>query len=149
MVVFQLVAFVCSSRAEYGEKIKYVIEQLKHEKTIDGVPLLEGQTVSYGGDHGAFYYLSQYIYRRASISDVDAMMKDECASIRVVAAWRIAQKHGSPIFRPEVLKRFVDDKAIVAIGPQSDGKFRKMTVADIAEELARDPEFLTKDRMKE
>ncbi|AWI07944.1 energy transducer TonB [Ereboglobus luteus] len=149
-VIFALscIIFLSTSVAratDYDEDIKYALNQLRAYKHESGLPMLAGYSSGIGGAHGAFYLLYPYIRTHASPENARLMLKDASPVVRIAAAKCIL----TPSLRPLPLKYLdclANDKEQLWVGPFHNAKqsYKVMTVAEVVEEMRKDPEFLFK-----
>jgi TonB family protein len=131
--------------AEYSERVKFAIEQLRTSKNAAGVPKLDGCASGAGSRHGAFYLLYPYFFSQATREDVALMLKDSNPLVRILGARRIL----NPFLRPQPLESIdflAKDTVKVEVGPlyESREHYQIMTVAEVVEKMKKDPEFLFK-----
>jgi hypothetical protein len=140
-----LAAGTLQAAEPYSAKISNVLDQLRQEKSPDGLPLVSGQRHTYGGKSGAVYLLGPYVYYYATAKDTVQMLGDSSPVLRVLAAKCILLPTSR--VRHEAVDVLLMDKTLVRIGPfdfESDS-YRTMTVAEVVQELKNDPHFLPLD----
>lgn len=126
----------------YSDKIKFVMEQLRQEHDKDGVPLVEGINLGYGGRPGVFCGLYPYIVTFAKPEDVVKMIHDPNPVIRLMGAKR-ALYPWLFAFKPSVLDPLRTDKTNVRVSPlRPDDSDKIMTVAEVVVAMEKDPGFL-------
>ena len=137
--------------AGYSEDVRFVLEQLRHAKTSDGKPLVEGAPVLNGGGMGIYGALWDYLRVRVTPADLARMVEDPSPVVRVFAVHRLHAGRYPYAFKAEfvaaVLARLKDDRAIVVVMPYDGrGTAKEMTVAEVAKLIVADPEkFLHPD----
>lgn len=116
-----LVALAAEPSA-YSDSLTYVLEQLRHDegelisfdasgKLAPGekVSFVGGRNLGYsGGVHGTFVLLIPYFRNRATFEDIELMLKDKSAAVRIMGAYLVLTDdkfEGSPPARKANAKR--------------------------------------------
>lgn len=134
-----------ASERAYSPKIIHVLAQLREERTLDGLPLVRGIAIGYGGSHGAFYFLVPYIESHASTEDLQLMLADKSPIVRIAAAKIL--RRGSILRQPILSIRWLhSDGELVAVEHlRPDGKRQKLTVAQLVKLIEADPRLFEED----
>ena len=130
-----------SAPAAYDKKLIYVLEQLRQCKFEADTPLVGGAAIGYAGVPHEFYLLFPYIDRLASQEDLQAMLRDKSAVVRIMAAKCILGKKervGDLKKSVEILNKDITKVYVMPFGCVAS----LQTVSEVVEELQKDPGFL-------
>lgn len=141
--ILLLIALVAASSAlaAYDKKLIYVLEQLRQCKFDENTPLVGGPAIGYAGIPHEFYLLFPYVDRLASQEDLQAMLRDKSAVVRIMAAKCILGKKeqvGDLKKSVEVLNKDVTKVYVMPFGCVAS----LQTVSEVVGELQKDPDFL-------
>jgi hypothetical protein len=117
----------------YSEQLVYALEQMRHVTSIGGY------STGLGGRPHSFYLLSLYARRVAGEPEIELMLRDRSASVRVAGAVAFVERRGLGMNK-QLLDPLLLDHARVTI--LNDCQPQRLTVAEIVAGLQADRGFL-------
>lgn len=122
-----------------SERLTHVIEQLRHEFTVDGKAQVGLGEMNMSG-YDPFYLLVRYVAGVATPPDFDLLLDDKSGAVRVAAAMAIL-KFSEIDMKSSAVDRLLEDREEIVVFDASCIP-RRMTVGEVVAGLKRDPNFL-------